>query len=494
MSTQKFSNKLIAVFFFFIVFIAEAQQIEWIKMYGDTGQCLPASFDFLESSKGAVLGWRSSTDPYQTKYTQLDLSTGLELSTSNNKEQLMLEDEYRDENGDIYMWSSNQVLKLDGITRKTIWASERRVTGFSVSRGGQLLVMLSPQTNTEITIGVLSFESGEIVKQNTFHSNNIISESSMYGGRDGLPIINYKFIPGRQGTFKDSVFAKDLRAYTHASGLLCFNSDLELAWCLPIRSAWITIYPYFDAYGNIYFIGNYCAYGTVGLGKSAHYCTASSVNIICKIDNTSGKLYWVKEFPYPIDYQSTFHTNKRGQIELCGGVYQTTSGTPTANEINGIAIVFLNTFGCEAPKLFKLDNSVNLWYGFRKFDKDDALYVSFAISYPVEIDHKVISPIGRTTICIVKYAAITDVELQDCGEESFLLRPNPATDDIAIDLNRDLELETQITVYDGSGRIKLQKQNDRNKNIDISMLSSGIYIIELREANGEVRRKKFIKN
>jgi len=75
--------------------------------------------------------------------------------------------------------------------------------------------------------------------------------------------------------------------------------------------------------------------------------------------------------------------------------------------------------------------------------------------------------------------------------EHIHLYPNPATDKIIIDFAERQNLN--FNIYNMVGELMLQKELDKNKNeIDISTLSTGLYIIKVTGADWTVR-KKFIK-
>jgi hypothetical protein len=79
--------------------------------------------------------------------------------------------------------------------------------------------------------------------------------------------------------------------------------------------------------------------------------------------------------------------------------------------------------------------------------------------------------------------------------EAISLYPNPASDIINISNNSNVELEG-ITVYDMNGRIVIQHNvtnNSRHQTINVSELSSGIYMAQVKSAQAHTI-KRIIKN
>lgn len=73
---------------------------------------------------------------------------------------------------------------------------------------------------------------------------------------------------------------------------------------------------------------------------------------------------------------------------------------------------------------------------------------------------------------------------------NVLLFPNPANDRLFVEAN-GIEI-TQINIYNFSGSLVGQTKQLQNKSVDISELSSGIYIAEIISKEASTR-KKFIK-
>jgi len=85
--------------------------------------------------------------------------------------------------------------------------------------------------------------------------------------------------------------------------------------------------------------------------------------------------------------------------------------------------------------------------------------------------------------------AITTLAVENHNIETLVIYPNPATSYLNIQTRKAI---TSVKITDISGRKIVKKLYSANE-IDVSDLSSGIYIIEIQTPDG-VFRKKFIKN
>ena len=75
----------------------------------------------------------------------------------------------------------------------------------------------------------------------------------------------------------------------------------------------------------------------------------------------------------------------------------------------------------------------------------------------------------------------------------YFIYPNPGSDQIMI-RNMDAHF-VQGHLLDLNGKVILHLDNQQiNNPIDISQLNNGIFILQLEEANGEIKQLKFVKN
>ena len=76
--------------------------------------------------------------------------------------------------------------------------------------------------------------------------------------------------------------------------------------------------------------------------------------------------------------------------------------------------------------------------------------------------------------------------------KGYVLYPSPAKDRLALRFNNNNESCNEIRIYSIDGRL-LKTQNDNFEDIDVSNLPSGVYIMKIISANGEVSTEKFVK-
>ena len=88
-------------------------------------------------------------------------------------------------------------------------------------------------------------------------------------------------------------------------------------------------------------------------------------------------------------------------------------------------------------------------------------------------------------ICI-EYSGLEDYEMKN----EFFVYPNPAKSTIY--LKQDLK-PTEIVIYNLNGQIVLSEKNP-HKSINISLLPTGIYVIEMKLENQKVIREKLVVN
>jgi PKD repeat protein len=114
-----------------------------------------------------------------------------------------------------------------------------------------------------------------------------------------------------------------------------------------------------------------------------------------------------------------------------------------------------------------------------------------------EVCETVSNAYGQDTYC--RYVRVGTVATQEELLSSyFSLYPNPATNQLTIDLNENMNPEQayDIKLYDlqGSTRYKgIMPAYAYVHTIDVQGLASGMYILELSDRNGKVLRRKFLK-
>ena len=83
------------------------------------------------------------------------------------------------------------------------------------------------------------------------------------------------------------------------------------------------------------------------------------------------------------------------------------------------------------------------------------------------------------------------VGIPEIHPESFTIYPNPATNELYISSNHEIIID-EVNIYNQLGQRNVHQQNFNNA-IDVSMLQSGIYILELVVGESLIREKLIIE-
>jgi hypothetical protein len=149
-------------------------------------------------------------------------------------------------------------------------------------------------------------------------------------------------------------------------------------------------------------------------------------------------------------------------------------------------IVLENNFYIGWQKVYP--NSLNVGFDVNRIS-NDKLFKNFAGSWEQSVVEGtvMIRPMFGKKINVP-----TDIDqpLKQAKIE-FGLYPNPAKDNLYIDINNDLYEEIKYTIIDIHGRIYIN-QLYNNSEIDISSLPSGIYFIRINKGSGQSGTKKFV--
>jgi len=99
----------------------------------------------------------------------------------------------------------------------------------------------------------------------------------------------------------------------------------------------------------------------------------------------------------------------------------------------------------------------------------------------------------------IVYCFIDDVSLTPCtsiheqnNNEAILIYPNPANDELNIAINNN-EL-SEIILYDVACRKLMQQEFTKSVSLQIEQLIKGIYLYEVRNKNGVIKKGKIVKN
>lgn len=94
---------------------------------------------------------------------------------------------------------------------------------------------------------------------------------------------------------------------------------------------------------------------------------------------------------------------------------------------------------------------------------------------------------------------VTTLELPvDFETAGFTLWPNPATDQLTIEVPLEADAETQVTIFDAAGKASLQQnrllqKGDNQFSFDLSSLAKGIYLVQVRSGQ-ETKTRKLVVN
>jgi len=202
-----------------------------------------------------------------------------------------------------------------------------------------------------------------------------------------------------------------------------------------------------------------------------------------KIDS-AGNSVWTK-FLYLIS-TDVAETRDSGLLIIGNGPIYGVKSFPTSNL--QIGIIKTDTAGNSISSC--IGNSGNAGTDTSSMNFTSVAF-STATGGQVNILHPVITDFGLTTIegCVSFFGDIKENQI----ENTVLIYPNPATDDITVEIP-DFSRDAAISIYNIQGKLIMQQQMSQvRSNVDISGLSQGLYMIKLITPEGIVT-KKFIKD
>lgn len=168
---------------------------------------------------------------------------------------------------------------------------------------------------------------------------------------------------------------------------------------------------------------------------------------------------------------------------------------PRINAAKNIPVLLLDESG--NPLRFTLSDE----YGQYLFDKVDtgtyylhaekSGYIMDPPQVKLEFSEQVISNLD---LIILNHKIISEIKNEPkLSDEQITIFPNPASDNLYLNLN--FNLKSQIKIMDLTGHVILEKNNDKNTDhisIDVSRLSSGAYIIQISTQLFSTERKLII--
>lgn len=103
----------------------------------------------------------------------------------------------------------------------------------------------------------------------------------------------------------------------------------------------------------------------------------------------------------------------------------------------------------------------------------------------------IISTTNDSLFLDVYFEPLTSVNMLSVQNEIFSVFPNPVSDKITINLEIGKFIEYVRILNDLGQEIRLLKTV--GKQVDVRFLTEGFYFIEIKERNGTITRKKFLK-
>lgn len=110
------------------------------------------------------------------------------------------------------------------------------------------------------------------------------------------------------------------------------------------------------------------------------------------------------------------------------------------------------------------------------------------IKWPSGIVDEILNPTPNQRILVVESSTLS---VKPTNSKTFAVYPNPTKNVLNI-LSNAFEIET-ATIYDITGRTVFTGKVN-NQSIDVQAISTGTYILSLKDTNGQIHTQKFIKN
>lgn len=95
---------------------------------------------------------------------------------------------------------------------------------------------------------------------------------------------------------------------------------------------------------------------------------------------------------------------------------------------------------------------------------------------------------------LVTFYQHTNLSITEYENNKTVIYPNPASENITIQNPENQTEKLNYKIIDLTGRIIKSENSNYNQIINIADLTTGNYIIEIKEQNGNTSKKKFIKN
>ncbi len=174
-----------------------------------------------------------------------------------------------------------------------------------------------------------------------------------------------------------------------------------------------------------------------------------------------------------------------------GYIINTTAPFPVATDL--IAIVKIDNSGSVLYAKAMQDPSSNALAQVTNLalDANNNLYICGVVSQSCGFDATTINANNNTEFLLAKLGTNVSSGIHDfdAAKNDVLIYPNPSHNQLYINSN---QIEN-ITLIDLNGKIVLQKHLNSSESIDITNITSGLYIAKLNFKNGNNTIQKFIK-
>ena len=85
------------------------------------------------------------------------------------------------------------------------------------------------------------------------------------------------------------------------------------------------------------------------------------------------------------------------------------------------------------------------------------------------------------------------IGIEERFEDHWNINPNPADQTLVLNMKGAVDLPTNLTVYDGTDRIMLQRQCTKQiSDLNVSNLENGIYLIRMTSREGKTTEKQLL--
>lgn len=259
-----------------------------------------------------------------------------------------------------------------------------------------------------------------------------------------------------------------------------------------------------DELGNTYTTGYFNTTAVFDSTTTTLVSNGQDDIFICKMD-AAGNLVWVKQIGgASFDEAKSICMDSQHNLYITGSFNQTTDFDPN----NGIST--LTSAGGDDVFVCKLDTAGNfIWvkqiggssndYAYSiKVNAENNIYTAGFFQGTCDFDPSVASSTmtsaGGPDAFIHKMSQQQMVSLKETIHQSFLLFPNPASNQLNMVFEKEL-LNAEIKITNTIGQIVFEKRhlNDNQFSLSIANFETGVYLVEVKE-NNILLRKLFVKN